>query len=141
MSILSLPIDMMCRNPLHLWTGVKDGKFQELPSTPNGVSTQTSQKKKLVEPLPYIGTREASYAKIKATLAALPDNIKVQKQEDNYLYVIFISDGMKFKDDVEFYFDDAKQQIEFRSNSRIGYADMGVNQKRYDAIRKGYCGE
>lgn len=140
MNIFKAMIDQML-NPLHLWTGVTNGQFKELPETPNGVSTQTKQASKRVDPLPYIdGSREASKAKIKAALAGMPDTIKVVKEEDNYYYVIFVSAGMKFKDDVEFYFDDAKQQIEFRSNSRMGFSDMGVNQKRYDDIRAAYCG-
>lgn len=138
MNIVKAYIDMAL-NPLHLNTGVVDGKFKELPETPNGVSTQTAQDVKRVDPLPYIdGSREASKAKIKSVLASLPDTIKVVKDEPNYFYVLFVSAGLKFKDDVEFYFDDNTQQIEFRSNSRIGFSDMGVNQKRYDSIAELY---
>lgn len=138
MNLIKAQIDMML-NPLHLWTGVENGKFKELPQTPNGVSTQTEQSEKRVPVLPYVdGSKEASKAKIKAALASMPDTIKVVKEEDNYYYVIFVSAGMKFKDDVEFYFDDAEKVVHFRSNSRIGFSDMGVNQKRYDTIAKFY---
>ncbi|MBR1705063.1 MAG: DUF1499 domain-containing protein, partial [Clostridia bacterium] len=40
----------------------------------------------------------------------------------------------------EFYFDDANQRIEFRSGSRTGFGDFGVNRKRYDTIKAAYCG-
>lgn len=139
MNLFKAMIDTML-NPLHLGLGVKDGKLKELPDTPNGVSTQTAQNQKRVPALPYLGSKEASYAKIKAALAAMPDTINVVKEEPNYYYVLFVSDGMKFKDDVEFYFDDDKQVIQFRSNSRMGFSDMGVNQKRYDTIADYYLG-
>lgn len=139
MNIIKAQIDMML-NPLHRNTGVKNGKFKELPQTPNCVSTQTLQPEKRVPALPYQGTREESKQKIKAALAAMPDTIKTVEEKDDYLYVIFVSAGMKFKDDVEFYFDDKTQQIEFRSCSRIGFSDMGVNRKRYDTIKANYCG-
>ena len=139
MNLFKAMIDTML-NPLHLGLGVKDWKLKELPDTPNGVSTQTAQHVKRVPVLPYVGTKEASYAKIKAALAAMPDTINVVKEEPNYYYVVFVSNGLKFKDDVEFYFDDEKQVIHFRSNSRMGFSDMGVIQKRYDTIAENYLG-
>ena len=60
--------------------------------------------------------------------------------EPNYLYVVYTSAKHQWKDDVEFYFDDANQRIEFRSGSRTGFGDLGVNRKRYDAIKAAYCG-
>ncbi|MCR4747187.1 MAG: DUF1499 domain-containing protein [Clostridiales bacterium] len=138
MNIFRAMIDQML-NPFHLNTGVTNGKFKELPQTPNCVSTQTLQSEKLVAPIPFCGTREESKQKIKDALLELPDDIRPVEERDDYLYVIFVSKGMKFKDDVEFYFDDVKKQIEFRSCSRIGFSDMGVNRKRYDAIKEIYC--
>jgi uncharacterized protein (DUF1499 family) len=38
-------------------------------------------------------------------------------------------------DDVEFVFDDESKTIHFRSASRIGYGDYGVNRDRMEAIR------
>jgi len=39
-------------------------------------------------------------------------------------------------DDVEFSFDDTNKLINFRSASRKGYSDLGVNRKRMEEIRK-----
>lgn len=39
---------------------------------------------------------------------------------------------------VEFYFDKEKELIHFKSGSRIGYSDMGLNKERYEKIRKMY---
>lgn len=138
MNIFRAMIDQML-NPFHLNTGVTNGKFKELPQTPNCVSSQTLQSEKLVAPIPFCGTRAESMQKIKDALATLPDEIRPVKETEDYLYVVFVSKGMKFKDDVEFYFDDVTKKIEFRSCSRIGFSDMGVNRKRYDAIKEAYC--
>ena len=44
---------------------------------------------------------------------------------------IFTSGKMKYNDDVEFLFDDANELVHYRSNSRVGYSDMGLNKERY----------
>ncbi|MBN2243722.1 MAG: DUF1499 domain-containing protein [Acidobacteria bacterium] len=45
----------------------------------------------------------------------------------------------RFVDDVEFYLDDERKVIDFRSASRTGYSDLGVNRKRMETIRKKYA--
>jgi len=42
---------------------------------------------------------------------------------------------LRFIDDVEFVFDDATKMIQFRSASRTGYSDLGVNRRRMEEIR------
>jgi len=37
---------------------------------------------------------------------------------------------------VEFVFDNGEKTIQFRSASRLGYGDMGVNRKRMETIRE-----
>ena len=46
----------------------------------------------------------------------------------------FVSEIFGFVDDVEFYFN-KPGIIEFRSASRIGYSDLGVNRNRMESIR------
>ena len=38
----------------------------------------------------------------------------------------------------EFYFDEATKTIHFRSCSRLGYSDLGVNRQRMESIREAY---
>jgi uncharacterized protein (DUF1499 family) len=38
-------------------------------------------------------------------------------------------------DDVEFVFDDEAKTIHFRSASRTGYGDLGVNRARMEQVR------
>lgn len=56
------------------------------------------------------------------------------KDEKNYIHAVFKTGGMKFKDDAEFYFDERNKLIHFRSASRVGYSDIGLNRKRYNKI-------
>ena len=43
-----------------------------------------------------------------------------------------------FRDDAEFWLDESKREVQFRSQSRLGYSDMGLNRARYEALRKSY---
>jgi uncharacterized protein (DUF1499 family) len=43
-----------------------------------------------------------------------------------------------FIDDVEFRFDDRAGMIHFRSASRLGRSDLGVNRKRMETLRARY---
>ena len=45
----------------------------------------------------------------------------------------------RFVDDVEFLLDDATGQIYFRSASRVGRSDLGVNRRRMEAIRDAFA--
>jgi uncharacterized protein (DUF1499 family) len=45
---------------------------------------------------------------------------------------------MKYNDDVEFWLDSDAKQVHFRSASRAGYSDMGLNRTRYEAIAELY---
>lgn len=117
--------------------GVTNGKLAPMPNKPNAVSSQTEIMDKRVEPLKFIGDLENSRKSIIDIINTFK-NIKVIRSEDTYIYAVFSTEKMKYKDDVEFYFDEDKKLIHFRSASRVGYSDMGVNRKRYEDIKKLY---
>ena len=54
----------------------------------------------------------------------------ITRRED-YLHVEYRT-KMGFVDDVEFYLDAQTQTVHFRSASRVGYSDLGVNRKRME---------
>ena len=54
---------------------------------------------------------------------------------DEFLHIEFTSKIFRFVDDVEFYFDEPGV-IHFRSASRIGHSDMGVNRDRMEEIER-----
>ena len=110
------------------------GKFSNCPDKPNCVSTKSFNKKVYIDPIEYTGSRDD--AKKLLILAILSyGSSKIQKDQDGFVHVEFVSEIFGFVDDVEFYFS-KPGVIDFRSASRIGYSDLGVNRNRMEAIRK-----
>jgi uncharacterized protein (DUF1499 family) len=71
---------------------------------------------------------------LKTMIAGLP-RTKLVEEDDTYLHYEFTSLLLRFVDDVEFLFDDETKTIHFRSASRTGYGDLGVNRRRMEDIR------
>jgi len=64
---------------------------------------------------------------------------KIIEISDSYIHAQFWTRFFRFVDDVEFLFDDAARIIHFRSASRVGYYDFGVNRRRMIEISKRYA--
>lgn len=116
--------------------GVTDGRLAPCPDSPNCVSTQapSSDEEHHMASIPYEGSRDAAKEKLLTVISAQPRTEIVENRPD-YLYVVFRTPVLRFADDVEFYFDEATQQIHFRSASRLGYSDMGLNRRRMEKIQ------
>lgn len=117
--------------------GVKAGQLQPISQKPNNVSSQTDVAEKKVAPLPFKETNEATLAAIKAAVNEYGGATLTEESSD-YLYFVFSTSLMKYRDDVEFWLDTENKEVHFRSASRAGYSDMGLNKKRYDAIAELY---
>lgn len=128
-------IIMNIRIPKNL--GVNNGKLALMPKSPNAVSSQSDQEDYYVEAFPFKENLEVTKAAIVNTLDAF-SNAKIMTNEPNYIHVVFTSSIMRFHDDVEFYFDESARIVEFRSASRVGYSDMGLNRERYNRIYEYY---
>ncbi len=114
--------------------GVKDGKLPPCPSSPNCVSTQTESATHKIDPFSYQGTLADAKVKLMKAVASMK-RTKLISNADNYLHYEFRTFTFRFVDDVEFFFDDEKKIIHFRSASRVGYGDLGVNRRRMETIR------
>ncbi|MEL7161022.1 MAG: DUF1499 domain-containing protein, partial [Bacteroidota bacterium] len=108
---------------------IMPNELQPCPASPNCVSTQTDQADKKREPIAYSGSLAEAKAKLMKVIANL-SRTKLQREEDNYLHYTFKTFPIPFTDDVEFVFDDAAKVIHYRSASRVGHSDLGVNSKR-----------
>ncbi len=115
--------------------GVDNGELSPLGSRPNSVSTQTDKNSKRVEAIPFELAPAQQMSKVASVLEAMP-GAKIKQQADAYLYAVFTSPLMRFKDDVEVYLDTEAKLVHFRSASRVGYSDLGVNRKRYEEFAK-----
>ncbi len=93
-----------------------------------------------MEPIPYDGPPEQARARLLEVLRNHP-RTRIVRQEPGYLKAECRSRVFRFVDDVEFVFDDEAQQIHFRSASRLGRRDFGVNRERMETIRAAFLGE
>ena len=109
------------------------GNFTDCPNKPNCVSTKNSNSKSYIEPIRYTGSRVEAKKNLFLTLETFKES-RVKNEKDNFIHVEFFSKIFGFVDDVEFYFS-KPGVIEFRSASRIGYSDLGVNRNRMESIR------
>ncbi|MGG1687174.1 DUF1499 domain-containing protein [Pseudalkalibacillus sp. NRS-1564] len=115
--------------------GVKEGKLAPCPDKPNCVSSQSTDEKHGMKPIPFNGTAEEAIAKIKTILINRKRTEIVEERKD-YIRAEEKSKLFKFVDDIEFYIDTANESIHFRSASRTGYSDMGVNKKRMNEVKE-----
>lgn len=115
--------------------GVNHGKLAPCPDTPNCVSTQATQDSQKMAALPYTSSLADAKAHLLKVVKGMP-RVEQVADQDNYVAFVFRSRLIGYPDDVEFYFDDAAKLIHFRSASRLGKGDMGVNRARMEAISK-----
>lgn len=64
------------------------------------------------------------------------ERVEIVRSEPDYLYAVFTTPVMRYRDDVELALDRSARTIRVRSASRIGYGDMGANRARLESIRK-----
>lgn len=104
------------------------------PASPNCVSTQARDEGHAIAPFRYRKSLAEAKEGLKEVVRSLP-RTKLVEEEESYLHYEFTSLLLRFVDDVEFLFDDETKTIHFRSASRTGYGDLGVNRKRMEEIR------
>ena len=109
--------------------GVNEGKLAPCPDTPNCVSTQadTGDSEHYMPPIEL--SNAVSTDKIRELVEARARTTIIE-QTGTYLHAEFRSQVFRFVDDVEFYLDKETGLLHFRSASRVGRSDLGVNRKR-----------
>ena len=63
-------------------------------------------------------------------------NMEVIEENDNYLHAVATTKIIRFKDDVEFFFNDKENLLHLKSKSRVGHSDLGTNRRRLKKIIK-----
>lgn len=119
--------------------GIQEGRLAPCPGSPNCVCTQDAEPLHAIEPLTFEDDAPEAWARLKAVLAKQP-RCKIVVDEEGYLHAEFTSLLFRYVDDVEFQLDAGKGQIHFRSASRAGRSDLGVNRARMEEIRKAFGG-
>jgi uncharacterized protein (DUF1499 family) len=132
-SILVCATICCCIAPRPKNLGIKDNSLAPCPRSPNCVATQSPDSMHAMPCLTYTGSQDSAMDRLVRVVTSMK-RTKIITQTGSYLYVQFTTALMRYVDDVEFRFDDAKKTIDFRSASRIGYSDMGVNRKRMSDV-------
>lgn len=121
--------------------GVQAGRLDPCPDSPNCVSTQSSGGYPQTEPLPMHVDGATTIALLREVVMEQP-RMRVESQSveigGHYLWATDRSRWLRFVDDIEFFVDEAEAVVHFRSASRVGYSDLGVNQARMETIRNQY---
>lgn len=111
--------------------------MKECPDRPNCVSTTTSIERNKMTPISFRGSAQDAQEMLLSIISSMKGS-QIIESSPGRIVTTFTSAIFRFVDDVEFDFDDSQKLIHFRSASRIGYYDLGVNRKRMEAITKAF---
>lgn len=103
------------------------------PNTPNCVSTEATEALQRMPTVPFADSPLLAQARASAALLAEPRS-KVTAQQPGYIHGECRSFLFRFVDDVEIVVDSSAHVFRFRSASRVGRSDMGVNRQRMTRI-------
>ena len=120
--------------------GVTDGQLRPCPNTRNCVNSQDGSGYTVMESIPYSGDVDDARSRMVNVINEM-DRAVIVKQTHDYIHAEYRSLMWNFVDDVELYFDDADHVIHFRSASRFGRGDMGVNRDRMNDLRERFTGK
>ena len=128
-------LSCMSQRPENL--GLKNGRLTDCPSSPNCVCSfeEKSDDKHFIEPFSFSSSEKEVITKLKEILKDMA-RTKIVEETENYIAAECTSLIFRFTDDLEFYIDAENKLIHFRSASRVGHSDLGVNRKRIDAIKE-----
>jgi uncharacterized protein (DUF1499 family) len=128
-------LSMFANRPSDL--GARDGQLSPCPNKPNCVNTQSNDSSDAIDPIKFSGEASVALETIRSIIESLPRN-QIVSASDDYLHAEFFSRFFRFTDDVEFLIDSEGGVIHFRSASRVGHSDLGVNRLRMEAIRSAF---
>jgi len=115
--------------------GVREGRLAACPSSPNCVSTQGEDREHWIAPLSVPSNAVPAVELLVEIVREMP-GATIVEQTGDYLRVEFRSRIFRFCDDVEFYLEPQSNRVHFRSASRVGHSDLGVNRERMELIRR-----
>jgi uncharacterized protein (DUF1499 family) len=115
--------------------GMKDGSLASCPDSPNCVSTKAADGQHGIAPITFTSSAEDAKIRLLAVIRSMK-RTRIVTDNGNYVHAEFTSAIFRFVDDVEFIIDGSSHTIEFRSASRLGHSDFGVNRKRMEEIRR-----
>lgn len=90
-----------------------------------------------MEPIPFRGAGELALERMAQVIAAQP-RARVRHREPGWLHAEFRSRTFGYVDDVDVEVDEAAGVLRFRSASRLGHWDVGVNRRRMKRLARAF---
>lgn len=116
--------------------GLSNGKLSACKGAWNCAITQEVDKETPTDnPLYYTMNHHEAFEQLKKIILDFP-RADIISQTDEYIHATFTSKFFRFIDDIECYLPKNKKVIHFRSASRSGFYDFGVNKNRINSIKK-----
>jgi uncharacterized protein (DUF1499 family) len=120
------------------WYIQQPAALEPCPDSPNCVNSyQSDEEHTPMEPLHFSGDHAMAISDLKEIIKEMP-RTEIADSSDVYLKVVFTIALFGFQDDVEFLADTLHNEIHFRSASRVGYYDLGVNRRRMESIQEAW---
>lgn len=110
-----------------------DNTLPPCPNSPNCVSTEATRDSQRVPTVPFTDAPAAALSRAKAALLA-ESRTTITLEREGYLHAECRSLVFRFVDDVDLVVDPVARVYRFRSASRLGRSDLGVNRQRIARI-------
>ncbi|MCZ6691312.1 MAG: DUF1499 domain-containing protein [Planctomycetota bacterium] len=115
--------------------GISDARLASCPSSPNCVSSDSSDAAHRVEAFALCASPDAAWRVLREEVASLPRTTVVEETA-NYFHAECASALFGFVDDLELHLRASENLVAVRSASRVGYSDLGVNRRRVERLRE-----
>jgi uncharacterized protein (DUF1499 family) len=110
--------------------------LQPCPDKPNCVSTEAVDAH-AIAPIRFQGTPAAAHSRLVEAIATIPRS-RIVSDDGKTVRAEFTTLIFRFVDDAVFVIDAPSGTIHFRSASRVGHSDLGVNRRRMERIRAAF---
>jgi uncharacterized protein (DUF1499 family) len=111
--------------------------LEPCPQSPNCVSTDEdpSDTQHYVDPIPFGVSTDQAFEAVLEVLENMPRTVVTSTQGFEVHAESRVA-VFGFVDDVTIVVDESDSVVRFRSASRVGYSDLGVNRRRYQRFRE-----
>jgi uncharacterized protein (DUF1499 family) len=130
---LGLAVALCTVGPVPVGFMASDFALPPCPASPNCVSTEATRESQRIPTVPFTDDAASAQRRARAALAAEP-RTTVTVDEPGHLHAECKSFVFRFVDDVDIVVDASARVFRFRSASRVGESDLGVNRRRVERL-------
>lgn len=111
------------------------GVLPPCPASPNCVSTEATRESQRVPTVPFADDPASAQRRARGALEA-ESRVTITVDAPGHLHAECRSLVFRFVDDVDVVIDSTAKVFRFRSASRVGESDLGVNRRRVERIAR-----